>query len=936
VGAHRRHSTKERGETLLRLGAGSGRIRRLAILTLALLAASTAWLIGTHSVGRATSGGDPYSAPTVVDTNPAPNIVETTLTAQNATVDVGNGVMAHAQTFNGSIPGPTFQLNVGDTVIVHFQNNLTEPTGIHWHGIELANGMDGTPYTQNQAPAGGSFIYKFKVTRPGIFWYHPHHDFSTNQVFRGLYGMIVVRDPNEAALQQSGALPPATQTKPIVLSDTTVCKAPGSNDPDTYPNKATQGWASNVNGAPPTPLQANPTPLQLCETAAVDVSGNARGPYAAGDIPAIQANAAGRENEGQTVLTNGKNVGARAGYPASPGALAPGASTLDVRPGQGLRLELLNASAIRYMRVRLTTPTGTLVPLVRVGGEGGLLDNAVVEGGIQPGGFDPQYDQGEIVLAPGARADVVAAIPSAPTTGVLTMWTEDYSRTGGGFTDIPSVPVMHLNLAGTPQSPAYSIADGTPLRAATGDLVPVLGPATGTVLDPNTFNPIKPGKGPAQLPISFDKMAGNTIGVNTIVGDHTAPNYETAPHPGSARYVKVGDTLQLSVANNTAAHHPFHLHGFSIQPISLSNGGTTFTWPYHEFRDNVDIPPGYTLTFRMRIDDRPLSDGVTMGGALGRWVFHCHIFFHATLGMISEMVVVPANGKERPDINVNSTQVQVEQGQTATVTGTYFDIDNEAVTLSSSVGSMHDNAGGNYTWSFPSGTASSQFVYLTATNQDGSKAQIPFFLNIINRGGPTLTLPGSKTAAIGSNLSFGISATDPNAALPLALGASSLPGALKFKDNLNHTGTVSGKITARKGTYTATFTASDGKNPPAKGTVRITITPAELSAVIGKRVRLSHGAISVGCSVLRGSIRTCKVTISSGRKRIASGSARLRKGRKRSLTVKVKLDGKTQQRITKLKHGLKITLHLSVTKFGSSATLTADASATVLAPKRKH
>ena len=90
------------------------------------------------------------------------------------------------------------------------------------------------------------------------------------------------------------------------------------------------------------------------------------------------------------------------------------------------------------------------------------------------------------------------------------------------------------------------------------------------------------------------------------------------------------------------------------------------------------------------------------------------------------------------------------------------------------------------------------------------------------------------------------------------------------------------------------------------------------------------------CRRARGSIRTCKVTISSGRKRIASGSARLRKGRKRSLTVKVKLDGKTQKRIAKLKHGLKITLQLSVTKFGSSASLTADASTTVLAPKRKH
>ena len=125
-------------------------------------------------------------------------------------------------------------LKVGDTVIVHFQNNLSVGTGIHWHGIELSNGMDGTPFTQNPVPPGGSFLYKFTVTRPGIFWYHPHHDptndTSTNQVFAGMYGEIIVTDPNEAALQASGMLPPAAQTKPIVLSDTTVCKAPGTDD----------------------------------------------------------------------------------------------------------------------------------------------------------------------------------------------------------------------------------------------------------------------------------------------------------------------------------------------------------------------------------------------------------------------------------------------------------------------------------------------------------------------------------------------------------------------------------------------------------------------------------------------------------------------------------------------------------------------------------
>src|SRR5439155_9145678 len=174
--------------------------RRLGVLALAVAIAVAVSLALSLSAVRATSGGDPYSAPDVTDTNPDPNIVETTIIADEATVDVGNGVTAHAFTFNGTIPGPTFHLKVGDEVIVHYENHLALPSAIHWHGVELSNGMDGTPFTQNMVQPGGTFLYKFKVTRPGMFWYHPHHHTSTNQVFHGLYGLIVVTDPNEAAL----------------------------------------------------------------------------------------------------------------------------------------------------------------------------------------------------------------------------------------------------------------------------------------------------------------------------------------------------------------------------------------------------------------------------------------------------------------------------------------------------------------------------------------------------------------------------------------------------------------------------------------------------------------------------------------------------------------------------------------------------------------
>ncbi len=915
-------------------GTRKGRLSRRAIVALAILAGLGAWLLTAQSAVRATSDGNPYSVPNVVSTNPNPHIIETTLTAETATVAIGTGVLANVDTFNGEIPGPTFHLHVGDTVIVHFKNDLSFPSGIHWHGVELSSEVDGTPFTQDSVPPGGTFLYKFKMIRPGIFWYHPHHDLSTNQVFRGMYGMMVVDDPNDSKLERSGTLPPDSQTKQIVLSDTTVCKTPGTNDTSNYPNAATQPWVGNPNGAPPTPAQNGPVPKSLCETpTAIDDNGNIKASsYNSGDIPAIQQAGSARTNEGQTVLTNGKNVGGRAGSPSAPGALDSGASTLNVRPGQGLRLQMLNAATIRYFRLILTDSSGNQIPLIRVGGEGGLLDNAVEEGGT-PQGFNTGYSLGEILLPPGSRADVVAAIPSS-ATGVLTMWTEDYQRTGNGYSDIPTVPVMHLNVTGSPVVPAYSISAGTPLRAATGDPVAVLGPPTGTLLDPTTFSPPKPGMASQNIAFTVSG-AGGSVGVNGVSAPqlHDAPDYMTVPHVGSTRYAKIGDILELQMTNSTGASHPFHLHGFSIQPISLTkSGGPDYTWPYHEFRDNVDVPSGYTLTFRVKIEDRPKADGVSPGGAYGRWAFHCHIFFHAELGMISELVVTAPNGVERPDVSVDSGDVHVTAGHTATVTGRFFDPNGQSVTLKSSVGKVHidtpptSTTPGHYTWTFKTGPAPSQIVYVTAKNTSGLTAQIPFQLDVKDLGPPKLSLsiPSPKTVRQNTLLSFKVFATDPDKLDRIKLGSSGLPRSVKLTQISNKTGIVLGIVTAKPGMYHVTFTASDGKHPPTKKALTIKVKPNQLKVAVGKTVHLSGGRLPVVCHVAHPSIRSCKATVLVNGKSVGSATGSTSQHGKKSLTVRVGLNGRTLQKINRSKHGLPVRIHIVATKFGSNSRLTAD------------
>lgn len=621
---------------------------------------------------QATTIPDPYSVPQVVDTNADPNIVETTLVADEATLDVGLDRMARGMAFNGTVPGPEFRLKVNDTVIVHFENHLCcEPTGIHWHGIELNNASDGSPLTQNQVPPGGSFLYQFKVPREGIYWYHPHHHSSTNQVFKGLYGSIIITDPNEAALVTSGVLPPAAQTRTLALSDVTVCKRPATSFTPSLNDDRTYDPSLPWVGGCCLPEQPAPWPKELCETPIDDhgepiVDGNNRPiPLRSGDIPNIQkaVDNQGRVNEGQTVLTNGVNVGGRAGSPDAPGALDQGAKTVDVKPGEGIRLQIGNAAAVRYFRLRLTDCCGTEIPLVRVGGEGGLLNNARVEGGA-PGGFDTQYGSGEILLGPGDRADVVAAIP-ADASGVATLWTQDYQRTGSGqgWTNIPTVPVAHFNV--TNDAPgSYTIADGACLRACLAPVDP-LGPATDQLLDPGAFVPERPGMDNPEIQLTNSgNSPGGPLGINNVQGAHEVQEpYNTAPHFDSSRYARLGEILELTVKNATNAHHPFHLHGFSIQPLSFTtDGGPNFTFDYTEFMDNIDIPAGYTLMYRVELDDRPMMDGTTPGGGVGRWMFHCHIFFHAVFGMISELVVVD----NQPPVAVNDA-AQTRAGVNVTI-----------------------------------------------------------------------------------------------------------------------------------------------------------------------------------------------------------------------------------------------------------------------------
>src|SRR3546814_20003424 len=78
-----------------------------------------------------------------------------------------------------------------------------------------------------------------------------------------------------------------------------------------------------------------------------------------------------------------------------------------------------------------------------------------------------------------------------------------------------------------------------------------------------------------------------------------------------------------------------------------------------------------------------------MGGAFGRWLFHCHIFFHAHQGMISELVVTSADGSEKPYVNVGGSWAYTPAGGTATRRGTFSHPDGKNITLTASDGGLN-------------------------------------------------------------------------------------------------------------------------------------------------------------------------------------------------------------------------------------------------------
>lgn len=193
-------------------------LQQFAMLTAVLSALPRPLSTARTDESRATSitsaaTPTPFSSPAVLrNTSSQPGTVEVTITAAPARLELVPGKLTDVYAYNGGVPGPTLEAREGDHVIIHFQNNLPEPSTIHCHGIHLPAAMDGSPF--GPVPPGGHFDYEFTIKpgTAGTYWYHPHPDArSEYQVAKGLFGALIVR----AADDPIASIP----EKLLILSD---------------------------------------------------------------------------------------------------------------------------------------------------------------------------------------------------------------------------------------------------------------------------------------------------------------------------------------------------------------------------------------------------------------------------------------------------------------------------------------------------------------------------------------------------------------------------------------------------------------------------------------------------------------------------------------------------------------------------------------------
>lgn len=146
------------------------------------------------AVSAAAFAQNPLAIPPTIESN----TIE--LNLQEGVTEFFPGILTNTMGANGALLGPTLILNQGEEVNITVNNDLQEETTIHWHGLHVAPQHDGGPHSVIYPGEAWNPVFTV-LDKAGINWYHPHLHMQTDKhVSKGIAGMILVRDQEEAAL----------------------------------------------------------------------------------------------------------------------------------------------------------------------------------------------------------------------------------------------------------------------------------------------------------------------------------------------------------------------------------------------------------------------------------------------------------------------------------------------------------------------------------------------------------------------------------------------------------------------------------------------------------------------------------------------------------------------------------------------------------------
>ena len=558
------------------------------------------------------------------------------ITVDRVRIDTGNFRKMGVGYNKSQIP-TILRFKEGEEVTINVTNNLRESTSIHWHGLILPFQQDGVPgISFNGIAPGETFTYRFPIQQAGTYWFHSHSGFQEPD---GAYGAIVIEPRDGERIRTD---------RDYVVQLADKHPHPGSRImrnlkrmPDYY-NRSQRTLQTLIEDSRQDSLKA----------ALKDRGMWGRMRMMPTDIEDVQ---------GFTALINGRSTSQN--------------WTGLLRPGEKVRLRIVNSSAMTYFDMRIP---GLKMTVVQADGNDvkpvtvDELRVAVAETYdviVQPR-ENKVYSiiaesMGRTALVRGTlspREGYAGAVPPLRPKPLLTMadmsgmmggmdMGDHVMQNAGGMQDMTGMDhsamqgMDHSNM-GSATAPAAQAMDNSTMKGMDhskmemsaqpamkgmdhsgmamsdgGD--PFYAPGSG--LTPKAYNggkflsykdlraarPLYRNRAPSRT-IEL-RLTGN---MERYIWSINGVKYDDAD-PIVLNY---GERVRIRFINETMMAHPMHLHGmWSI--VDTGQGAR------NPIKHTVSVQPGTTTDMEVEVD------------APGQWAFHCHLSYHADGGMFRKVVV---------------------------------------------------------------------------------------------------------------------------------------------------------------------------------------------------------------------------------------------------------------------------------------------------------